>query len=76
MSQKDSIRSLVQRLASAAASYVVEKTDEMLLKLPDTVCKDCVKPDEAILAPAGDYALCERCRASINSKTGVIVRRK
>jgi len=41
---------------------------------PICVCRSCVHASDKMLGPAGDFSICERCQASITSKTGCTVR--
>jgi hypothetical protein len=40
---------------------------------PVCVCSACQRDDDDVIGKAGDFSLCERCKASITSKTGVTV---
>ncbi len=42
-------------------------------RAPLCVCRACVRPKDELAGPAGDYALCHRCGASITSRDGVSV---
>lgn len=41
---------------------------------PTLLCKRCVRLTDRVVGKAGDFSLCNRCHASITSKTGVAVR--
>jgi NAD-dependent SIR2 family protein deacetylase len=43
-------------------------------RMPVMVCNGCVRPTDEALSASGDFSLCDRCGASITSKTGVAVR--
>jgi hypothetical protein len=45
--------------------------------MPILVCSGCYNrtTDEPV-GPAGDFSVCDRCKASITMKTGLAVRRK
>lgn len=44
--------------------------------MPILVCKTCVREDDEIIGEAGDFSVCDRCTASVTSKTGVGVRKR
>jgi hypothetical protein len=45
-------------------------------RMPILVCKPCLRDDDEVVGEAGDLSLCDRCMASITSKTGLAVRRR
>ena len=56
------------------ASFVRSLVHALAPRMPICVCIGCVLPGDEVMQTAGDYSLCDRCRASITSKTGVAVR--
>lgn len=38
------------------------------------VCEACLKPEDRIVGESGDFSICDRCHASITSRTGVAIR--
>jgi hypothetical protein len=59
---------------TAAASFVRSLLHILSPSMPICVCMTCVLPTDEVIATAGDFSLCDRCRASITSKTGLAVR--
>ena len=59
---------------TAFASFVRSLIHAIAPSMPICVCMSCVLPTDEVIATAGDYSLCDRCRASITSKTGLAVR--
>jgi hypothetical protein len=46
-------------------------------RMPLLVCRDkCERSDDERVGESGDFAICDRCGASITSKTGIAVRKK
>lgn len=57
------------------ASFVRSVLHAVSARMPILVCVGCVAPtDEVLEVPCGDYAICDRCQASITSTMGVCVR--
>jgi hypothetical protein len=56
------------------ASFVRSMMNLLSPRFPVCVCFSCVRPTDEVVATAGDFSLCDRCRASITSESGLAVR--
>lgn len=48
----------------------------LLRGFPIVLCKPCLHPSDEEVGVAGDFGVCDRCQASVTSKTGITVRER
>ena len=58
------------------ASFIRTALHALHGRMPITVCLEHVEAGDEVLHAGGDYSICDRCGASITSKTGVAVRER
>jgi hypothetical protein len=51
-----------------------ELFDSLLRGFPIVICKPCLRPFDEPVGVSGDFGCCDRCQASVTSKTGLTVR--
>jgi hypothetical protein len=72
--RRSAVQPPVETHRTVAASLLRQLIHAFAPRMPICVCAACVLPTDEIVATAGDFSLCDRCRASITSATGVAVR--